>query len=431
MRTINIPQSTVPAGASGFCFLRDQQPISPEAYRRALAICATIRMLVASRADYVSQARLPADIHLPRANWQLDCGLFSAYQTVAKADYAVINNLRLFSQVFTGFQLMSLARVVNEQLPREVPPDLDRTLAQLAAGPAPDVDVYRDLTAYLPPELHIAPPNIFGEVGWLVDGKIVNHDTNVYLERIAMLAESGKLWEMRNRSPASATARNRSWQRPRIVEIGSGYGGLAHYIRTLIPEARYFLVDIPESLLFSSIYLSTLWDQDDNVLITPDNLADLGKDSPGFTFVPNYLFDHCRNAGLEFDLAINTLSMSEMSAQQIRYYCAGLAQLLGRRGVFFEQNQDNRRHGLADAKRIIARCFPWCIVLRPPAMRTTQGQPHLWAVHHEEPYANCGAWLPSDEALGRLSLLRVRRMLARTALGNAWRSIKPRLRKGA
>jgi len=58
-------------------------------------------------------------------------------------------------------------------------------------------------------------------------------------------------------------------------------------------------------------------------------------------------------------------------------------------------------------------------MLRPPAVKTTQGQPHLWAVHAEEPYATCGAWLSSEEVLGRLSLLRVRRMLARTVLGKA------------
>ena len=191
-----------------------------------------------------------------------------------------------------------------------MPTDLDEQLAVKAAEPAPDVNTYLDRTSFLPEVLHISPPNVFGEIGWLVDGKIVNHDTNVYLERIGLLAESGKLWELRNRTPASAAAQNRPWRRPRILEIGGGYGGLAYHLRKLIPDARYYLLDIPESLLFSSIYLSTLWQQDDNVLLTPDNLAELHKDSPGFTFVPNYLFERLSAAGLEFDLVINTLSMS-------------------------------------------------------------------------------------------------------------------------
>src|SRR6266436_7053598 len=168
MRTTNRPQSALPPGSTGFCFLRDQQQISPEAYRRALTIRDVIRLLVESRADYVSRAMLSAEIHLPHANWEMNCGLYSAYQTVAEADFTVINNLRLFSQVFTGFQLMSLSRVVNQPLPRAVPADLDNTLAQLAAGPAPDVDIYLDFTAHLPEALHISPPNVFGEVGWLV-----------------------------------------------------------------------------------------------------------------------------------------------------------------------------------------------------------------------------------------------------------------------
>ena len=43
-------------------------------------------------------------------------------------------------------------------------------------------------------------------------------------------------------------------------------------------------------------------------------------------------------------------------------------------------------------------------------MRTTQGQPHLWSVHPEEPYRTCGAWKGSETVLSPLSLLRMRRL---------------------
>jgi hypothetical protein len=217
-----------------------------------------------------------------------------------------------------------------------------------------------------------------------VNGKVVNYDTDAYLERVLLLAESGKLWELRGRGVAD---------RPRILEIGSGYGGLAYHLKKLIPQARYFLVDIPESLLLSSLYLHTLFAGADNAVVTPDNLGDLGKQSAGFTFLPNYLFDHCLAAGQPFDLVINTLSMSEMSAKQVRYYGSGIARLLGCRGVFFEQNRDTRFRGLLDARLIIRECLPYHVPLTCPFRGLTQGRAHLWAAAPMPPYL----WRPSEE----------------------------------
>src|SRR5207249_4897330 len=150
-----------------------------------------------------------------------------------------------------------------------------------------------------------------------------------YLERLVLLAESGKLGEVR------------CARQPRVIEIGGGFGGLGYHFHKLVPQARCFIVDIPESLLFSSIYLTRFFSSENNVLLTPDNLEELGRSDPGFTFVPNYLFDALVGSGVTFDLAINTLSMSEMTEKQVRYYCSGLRRLLGERGAFFEQNQDN------------------------------------------------------------------------------------------
>jgi hypothetical protein len=419
----------------GFCYLKDQRPISQEAYRHACRLREQVRALIAGRADFLKRTRRSPAVHLPHGNWELGHGLYAGHAALLDGDYSVVNNLRLFSQVFTGFQLLSFSRDRTVPFPRAVPPDLDERLKEIAAEPGWDVEAYRQTTAHLPEALHITPPNVFGEVGWVVDGKIVNHDTNVYLERLVLLAECGKLWELRGRSP-----HKQGWSRPRILEIGPGYGGLAHHLMGLVPESRYFLVDVPESLLFSSIYLSTLWPEHDNVLITPDNLADLGKDAAGFTFVPNFLFDDCCAAGLELDLVINTLSMSEMTEKQVRYYCKGISRLIGRRGVFFEQNQDNsvlgaktapvgflrerlpRRFGSAcdavrrllyrrglprpaaepgalsgmiDAKSVLAKFFRLCLPLRTPVLTITQGAPHLWADTPLPPYP----WRPAHAAL--------------------------------
>ena len=78
---------------------------------------------------------------------------------------------------------------------------------------------------------------------------------------------------------------------------------------------------------------------------------------PGFTFIPNYLYREPRNGGLRVDLAINTLSLSEMTATQVRSYCALIRNSLAPGGVFFEQNQDNRHLGLLNAERLVAESF--------------------------------------------------------------------------
>jgi SAM-dependent methyltransferase len=384
-----VGMETAPGCTRDFCYLRDQEPLSASAFNRALELRDRIGGLIKGRETFLRKTGRDPAVHMPRGNWDLGNDVYTGHWALMRGDYEVVNHLRLFSQVFTGFQLLSLSHdhhSVNV-IPTAVPDDADERFAALAATPGEGVEGYLESVNYLPEELHISPPAMFGEVGWLYDGKILNRDTFGYLERMVLLAESGKLWELRNR--------DRSGWRPRILEIGSGYGGLAYHIKKLIPQARYYCVDLPESLLFSSIYLSTLFEHEDNLLVTPDNLSALRADSPGFTFLPNYLFDDCCDAGLSFDLIINTLSMSEMVEAQVHYYCQGIVRLLAQDGVFFDQNQDNRSVGFIDAKQHIARCLPFCLPLRSPVRPLTRGMAHLWATNRFRPYL----WLASHEYL--------------------------------
>ena len=43
-----------------------------------------------------------------------------------------------------------------------------------------------------------------------------------------------------------------------ICEIGAGYGRLAHVVLSAMPNARYFVFDLPESLLLAQYYLTSL-----------------------------------------------------------------------------------------------------------------------------------------------------------------------------
>ena len=81
----------------------------------------------------------------------------------------------------------------------------------------------------------------------------------------------------------------------------------------------------------------------DNQILDGSNLEELikpEKELGGFKFIPNYEWKNMVSLNCQADLVINTLSMSEMTEEQVRNYCEGIAKICTEKGgVFFEQNQ--------------------------------------------------------------------------------------------
>jgi hypothetical protein len=92
--------------------------------------------------------------------------------------------------------------------------------------------------------------------------------------------------------------------------------------------------------------------------------------------VPNYM---AQALDEPFDLVVNTLSLGEMSVPQIETYAELIAERwLATGGLFFEQNQDNRKVGLANAAEVLASYFRHQLIPeRPPDL--IKGAPHIWA----------------------------------------------------
>lgn len=368
--------------SKGFVFLADQRPLNREDYRIIARVQEWTRTIIRRREAYLREQGLDSAIHSPKGIWQLEGGegLYAGFRHICEGDAATVSCLRLYCQHFTGFRLasMKLESVEGKPFPtREEVGRLDAWLATLAATPDFSVERYQRTVERLPPELHIAPPRVFGEIGWLVGNRIVSWDTCVYQERMALLHETGVLHELKERQ----RARGSSGQPVRIIEIGGGYGGLAYHLKKYLPGVQYFIIDIPESLIFSSMYLSVLFKKEKNVCLRcEDEPRSLQQRRPGFTFVPNFLFDKVTGSGVQFDLALNTLSMSEMASEQVHYYCEGIKKLLAPNGVFFEQNQDNRHLGKLDARTLIAGHFPHKVELDSKLVPgLTQGRAHLWS----------------------------------------------------
>lgn len=355
--------------------LHDEIPLSPREFARAGEIQAWNRALVQARDGYVQDAGLDAETARPGGIWSRETngGLYEGYRLVAQHEYSIINRLRLFSQQFTGWRLASQELAMDQPFPAPAEIDL---LAAPQSPRVPDVWVgrYRRLCRRLPSRMHLGAPARLGEVGWLVRGQIVNHDTCVYLERLAMLYECKILSRLERLRDTRGLPRL-----PRILEIGGGYGGLAYFLKRLIPAAHYVLVDLPESLLYSAIYLSMLLPDDAHDLHLPGSAPVDACRKPGFQYFANYLFDELVRSEDQFDLVINTLSMSEMSPAQVRQYCQGIRTVLAPGGMFFEQNQDNRAIGHLSVAEIIGEYFRGCQhvasrIVPSPA----DGEAHLW-----------------------------------------------------
>jgi SAM-dependent methyltransferase len=307
-----------------------------------------VKGLLENRDSRIAQLGLDPITWLPAANWGGAQEFYASAYSLMRGEN--VEWLRLVSQQFTGYALWLMRR--SAPLPPADIMAIGQALSERALNPdEAALEWCARLRQELPEYLRMGPPAKLGEVGWLVDDAIVTQDTAVYWERLKLLYRAGMLDR-----EASSCLKSGS----RILEIGAGYGALAYYIQRAVPGVRYTVLDIPESLIYSAIYLSVL---------NPDAAT---------TFLPNYEFPRLVQDREHFDLVINTLSMTEMSEQQVRTYCEGIKKLIGSSGVFFEQNQDGRHVGLLNARDIVRDYFSKEEPLGGPPY-FTQGIATLWS----------------------------------------------------
>jgi hypothetical protein len=133
-------------------------------------------------------------------------------------------------------------------------------------------------------------------------------------------------------SEAGIINRLKDLERPRILEIGGGYGGLAWFLTRIVPHATYTIVDLPSSLVHSGCYL-TVAQSTHPVRLSDGTAAETGKE---IELVPNTVAEAL--IGRRFDLAINTISFAEMAAEVVRGYADLIDRTLTDEGVMFEQN---------------------------------------------------------------------------------------------
>ena len=367
----------------GFVFSEDTGQLSDAEYARAREILAWAAQAVARRDVAARADPQRARVILPDEGWhpesqpsfELDGGTRNAqtsYRLLAEGDRDVVRKMRLYGHSFTGYQLATLELAARRPwVSRKLPDNWDEVLRFLVGPPDQSVMDYVSVAGALPERLRVRPPHKFGEIGWLIDGTIVNDDSYAYLERLCLMAENGLIGHLDGRL---------SEHNPlTVIEIGGGFGGLAYHVMCAFDRRlRYVIVDIPESLAFSAIYLCTLFPDLDNRFVSADGPIELSM-TAGFTFVPN--MDHARIdlRGRDGDLVVNTLSLSEMSDAQIEDYCAAAARWIGARGIFFEQNHQANHMGPGDIPPRHFKNLRKCTTqLLPPSFPTRRGDANFW-----------------------------------------------------
>jgi hypothetical protein len=131
-------------------------------------------------------------------------------------------------------------------------------------------------------------------------------------------------------------------ERRYVLEPGGGYGGLAHHFSNIYKNVVYFIVDLPEVLLFSASYLSLLNPQKKIYLYEKEGFQELlqSKDLGHFDFVllPNYILESLTQ--LRFDLVINQSAFQEMRTRQVEKYLDFIKNTC--KGVLYSWNRDHQ-----------------------------------------------------------------------------------------
>jgi putative sugar O-methyltransferase len=335
-----------------------------------------VERLVNTRPEYIARHQLDPAVALPGNNWDPDADqpFQNRYRSILKGDYSVLNNLRLYAQ-FSSYDLATQRLITSGRDVPSITADFDEQMERLA--PAPDDWVRRYLAAIRNVPERVVPtyPKVLGEIGWDYEGRPINHDAYAYQERLNLMFEAGIIDWLRDRIQERGSVN--------ILEIGGGYGGLAHALISILPGGlNYFICDLPESLLSSTIYLGITHPDRDHLLYEgtdPKELSNL-EGAGRCVYVPNYMFDDFLAANCSVSLAINTLSFPEMTEAQVRYYGERLRKLIGTEGVLFEQNNDGRWVGLLDCKAILSEYFPFRRTLRPKSIPViSKGTPDVWS----------------------------------------------------
>jgi len=132
---------------------------------------------------------------------------------------------------------------------------------------------------------------------------------------------------------------------PVFCEIGSGFGGLAHKLKILLPAAKIILIDLPEAAAITTYYLASLNPHLKLLTYldfrkTPNKegeFNDLFQSDFDFAVLPPEML--AEMPARFCDAFINTCSMMEMKFATIQHYFAQIHEKTRHGGIFYNVNR--------------------------------------------------------------------------------------------
>jgi len=181
----------------------------------------------------------------------------------------------------------------------------------------------------IPKKYWLSAAPCLSEPGYNFDGFIINTKVLRHQHIINIFLREGILKHLQEKS-----------RRVYILEIGAGYGALAYHLSKILENVTYIIIDLPETLLFSSVYLSIcapeksiyMYDRDYPIALE-GNLSDYN-----FILLPNLNSVLKSLEDMKFDLVLNEASLQEMSYKQLEVYLEFISKTLN--GEFYSWNQD-------------------------------------------------------------------------------------------
>ena len=187
------------------------------------------------------------------------------------------------------------------------------------------------LNTLLEKDILVPEPSVLGGFGHQINGKLINKDTLKYYESLIALEKSGILNEINKLS------------NPIICEIGAGWGGFTHCLFQKLNNSKFVIVDLPETLIFSYLYLSELY-PDKKIKLY--NYEANSINECDFLLIPSDSFEEFSE---QIDLTVNLCSFQEMTSPQVEKYIKKISSLKSEYIYSLNRDLNNNNHLLKRA----------------------------------------------------------------------------------
>ena len=131
--------------------------------------------------------------------------------------------------------------------------------------------------------------------------------------------------------------------RPRVVELGGGYGGLGYFLARDVPGLTYVDFDLPENMALTAYFLLSAFPRKKVLLYGEAPLDAAALDGCDIAVLPNFEMRALPDRSV--DVVFNSYSLAEMSVETIQAYVPELARAC--RGHIFHVNHTRHSTSLA------------------------------------------------------------------------------------